>query len=60
MQRNFVHSTAVYYRRTFVSQYAQGFGNWQHQFRAINTNQRHLRVSRVNQRPEYVKQCACF
>ena len=60
MQRHFIHPAAVNHRSTLVAQHAQGFGNRQHQFRAVDANQRQRRMCRVNQRPEHVEQRAGF
>ncbi|MNL40303.1 hypothetical protein D3C87_1626450 [compost metagenome] len=40
---------------SLVTQHAQGFGNRQHQFRAINADQRQWRTRWVDQRAEYVE-----
>ena len=60
MQRDFVHAAAVYHGGTLITEYAQGFCNRQHQFRAVDANQRQRRVRRIDKRPQHVKQGARF
>ena len=60
VQRHFIHTAAMHHRGALVAQHAQSFRNRQHQFRAIDANKRQRRMSRVDQRPEHVKQGAGF
>ncbi|MNN36192.1 hypothetical protein D3C81_1500780 [compost metagenome] len=60
MDRHFVHTAAVHHGRPLITQYAQGFGNRQHQFRAVNADQRQRWACRVDQRAEHVEHRAGF
>ncbi|VGP58957.1 hypothetical protein SB00610_02824 [Klebsiella quasipneumoniae subsp. similipneumoniae] len=55
MQRDFIHPAAVHHGSALITEYAQGFRNRQHQFRAVDANQRQRRMRRVDQRAQHVK-----
>ena len=48
----------MHHRRALITQHAQGLGDRQHQFRAVDANQRQRRMRRVDQRAQHVEQGA--